>query len=159
VCARLFGIVGAHRAYFGRKDFQQLAVVRRLVADLAIRTEIVDVPTVREPDGLALSSRNAYLGPEQRVAACVLSRSLAAAQRAYAGGERAGAALAAAIQAEAARQPLLALDYAAVVAPDTLEPADRTDDGSVALIAGRIGNTRLIDNTVLSERPIVLLSH
>jgi pantoate--beta-alanine ligase len=155
VVAKLFTIAGACRAYFGLKDFQQLAVVRRMARELSLPVEVVGCPIVREADGLALSSRNVRLSPAERQAATVLSRALVAGRGALSGGERSGAAVAAAMRAVAATEPLVALDYAAVVAADTLEEvvtvADTVpvgDEGSLRLlIAAQVGPVRLIDNS------------
>lgn len=146
---RLFQTVPADAAYFGAKDWQQTLVVKRMVRDLATPIEIVVCPTVREPDGLAMSSRNAYLAPADRRRAAALSASLAAAAAAWGAGEQADA-IAAAMRAhlEAAG---VAVDYAAIVDAETLEKI--TDSGpAVALVAGRLGSTRLIDNRLLPSR-------
>jgi pantoate--beta-alanine ligase len=134
------------RAYFGEKDYQQLQVVRRLAADLLPEVTIVGCPTVREPDGLALSSRNVYLTPDERPHALALYRALSHAQALLAAGERAGAALEAAMRAVLADAPKVAVDYAAVVDADTLEPLARVDRTGRALLAARLGSVRLIDN-------------
>ncbi len=140
---KLFHIVGCDRAYFGRKDAQQLAVVRRIVRDLDLPVQVVPVATVREPDGLALSSRNAYLDAGQRAQAPGLSAGLFRARAAWAEGERDRARIEA-----LARSPGLAYDYAALVDPDTFEPARR--EGPALLVAAvRLGSTRLIDNVSL----------
>ena len=151
VVAKLFSIVGPCRAFFGEKDFQQLAVVRRMVADLSMPVEVVGGETVREADGLAMSSRNAYLSSEQRAAAPVVHRALRAGAAVVLAGERDPAAVRAAIAAVVAEEPLGELDYAEVVlasdlsVPSTLDPADAPDDLRV-LAAVRFGTTRLIDN-------------
>jgi pantoate--beta-alanine ligase len=151
VVAKLFTIAGACRAYFGLKDFQQLAVVRRMARELSLPVEVVGCPIVREADGLALSSRNVRLSPEERQAATVLSRALAAGRAALAGGERSGIAVGAAMTAAVATEPLVALDYAVVVDADTLEEAVSVvdlDHGSLRLlIAAQVGPVRLIDNS------------
>jgi pantoate--beta-alanine ligase len=134
------------RAYFGEKDYQQLQVVRRLTADLLPEVAIVGCPTVREPDGLALSSRNVYLAPEERPHAVALYRALTRAQALLAAGEGVGATLEAAMLAELATAPGLAVDYAAVVDAATLEPLERLDGPGRALLAARLGAVRLIDN-------------
>jgi len=149
VVAKLFHIVQPHRAYFGQKDAQQLAVIRRLVSDLNIDLEVVACPTVREPDGLALSSRNAYLNPAERQAATVLYRGLRGAVHAYQGGERDSERLEAAVCAIVAVGPLARLQYAACVRPDSFEPARPSADDTVLAVAATIGPTRLIDNTIL----------
>jgi len=145
VVAKLFLMTGADRAYFGEKDYQQLQVVRRLARDLDIPIEVVGCPTVREADGLALSSRNVYLTSEQRPRAGALSRGLRAAQAAHAAGERSGERLEALILGEL-RQAGLSVDYAAVVDADTLEPLARVEVTARALVAARLGTVRLIDN-------------
>jgi pantoate--beta-alanine ligase len=148
VVAKLFSLSGSCRAYFGEKDFQQLAVVRRMVADLSIPVEIVSCPTVREPDGLALSSRNARLSPEERQAAAVLSRALSAGRAAMANGARLVAEVDEAMAAVVAQEPLVTLDYAATVEPATLvEPSILGGAGPLRLlIAAQVGPVRLIDN-------------
>jgi pantoate--beta-alanine ligase len=148
VVAKLFSIAGPCRAYFGEKDFQQLAVVRRLVADLSLPVVVVGCPTVREADGLALSSRNVRLSGRERAAAAVLSRALAAGRAAAEDGVRTGAALAAVMRRVVAQEPLVHLDYAAAVdADDLVEAGELVDPSSVRLlIAAQVGPVRLIDN-------------
>ena len=147
VVAKLFYLVQPDRAYFGQKDAQQAVIIRRMVADLNFPVEVVIGPTVREPDGLALSSRNVYLTPAQRRAAPVLYRALQRARRLLQQGERDGAALTLAMEREIGSEPLAVAEYAAVVAPRTLEPLERVADGEVLLlVAARVGGTRLIDN-------------
>jgi pantoate--beta-alanine ligase len=149
VVAKLLHLVGPSRAYFGQKDAQQLAVVRRMVADLAFPNEVVACPTVREPDGLAVSSRNAHLSAEERARAAVLHRSLDAGHAAFTAGERDPAAV------EAVAYELLAavrgveVDYVALVEPDSFEPAKQAEAGQVLAVAARVGRTRLIDNVIL----------
>ncbi len=147
VVTKLFAIAGPCAAYFGEKDYQQLLVVRRLVTDLSLPVVVVACPTVREPDGLALSSRNRYLSPPERAAAPVLYWALLAGKRAI---EEEGATdpaqVRAAMRAVAGREPLLALDYAEVASPEDLSsPATITAEVRL-LIAGRLGRARLIDN-------------
>ncbi len=149
VVARLLGIVGPQVAYFGEKDWQQLQVVRRMVRDLAIPVQIAPCPIVREPDGLALSSRNVYLEPEQRQYATALSRALQAGQGRVADGERDALAVRQAIEAVLLDTPGLRPDYVAVVDPESLEPLERLDRPARALIAARLGKVRLIDNAPL----------
>jgi pantoate--beta-alanine ligase len=149
VVAKLLHLVGPARAYFGQKDAQQLAVVRRLVADLAFPNQVVACPTVREPDGLAVSSRNAYLSAAERRRAAVLNRALEAGRAAFAAGERDPAGVEA-----AARQLLegaagVETDYVALVDPDSFEPAKQAAPGLVLATAARVGRTRLIDNVIL----------
>lgn len=153
VVLKLFGIFEPARAYFGQKDYQQLKVVERLVSDLLMPLSIVPVPTVRDGDGLAMSSRNAYLNGAERAAAAVLYRSLEAVRVAHEEGESAASALAAAMDAMLAAEPLASREYAAVVDPETLEPLVTVGEAAVALIAARIGNTRLIDNAFIGTPP------
>ena len=160
VVAKLFSIAGPCRAYFGEKDFQQLAVVRRLAADLMLPVEVVGCPTVREADGLALSSRNVRLSPEERRAAAVLWRALSAAQATVSTGLCSGSALAQVMRDAMALEPLVRLDYAGAVDADSLAEVDMVSDPSSVrlLIAAVVGPVRLIDNapalaeTELSER-------
>jgi pantoate--beta-alanine ligase len=133
------------RAYFGQKDGQQTVVVRRLVRDLGLPVEIVVCPTVREHDGLALSSRNQYLSPEERRAAAVLFRALSAAAAAHQRGERDGERLRDLIRREVEGEPLGALDYASVADPETLEELSRVDGPALASLAVRFPSARLID--------------
>jgi pantoate--beta-alanine ligase len=148
VVAKLFNLTRPHLALFGEKDWQQLQVIRTMVRELAFGIEIVGMPIVREPDGLALSSRNAYLSPPERERALALSRALAAAREAVVRGERDAATL-----AGAARRTLQAsvdrVDYVEVVHPQTLAPVARAEPGSVLLLAAFVGRTRLIDNARL----------
>ncbi len=154
VVLKLLNLVGPGRAYFGEKDWQQLAVVRRMVRDLSVPVEIVGVPTVREVSGLALSSRNSYLTPEERERASVLSRALRAVQSAAASGERDTAALREAGRAVLAEEPDLALDYLAVVDGDMRErPAVENDPMTRVLVAARLFGVRLIDNMALFPEP------
>jgi pantoate--beta-alanine ligase len=148
VVAKLFAMAGRCRAYFGEKDFQQLAVVRRLAADLSFPVEVVACPTVREPDGLALSSRNAYLSAEERAVAPLLHAALLEGADAVAAGETDPAAVAAAVAATVAAEPRFRLDYAAAVDPATLAvPAALAPGQEVRLlVAAHLGTTRLIDN-------------
>lgn len=151
VVLKLLHLVRAERAYFGEKDYQQLRVVERMVRDLNVPTTIVACPTVREPDGLALSSRNAYLSPVERRAATVLWRALTAARAECAKGERSGEALRRDVEEMIGREPLARLDYAAVADPMTLEPVERIDDrGAICCLAAWIGQVRLIDNLLLA---------
>jgi pantoate--beta-alanine ligase len=146
VVAKLFNVVGPCHAYFGEKDFQQLAVVRRLVADLAFPVEVVGCPTVREPDGLACSSRNARLSAEERAAAPVLYRALREAAEAVASGGHDSERVRGVMRDRVAAEPLAALDYAEVVDSATLTPLDRVSGEVRLLLAARFGGTRLIDN-------------
>jgi pantoate--beta-alanine ligase len=147
VVTKLFWAVRPDRAYFGQKDAQQAAVVTRLAAELNTGIEIRVCPIVREPDGVALSSRNAYLSKAEREAATVLSRALSGADEAYLGGERDNKVLRALLHARLAAEPLAATDYAEVV-----DPTDFRSPGRLAVLAVRIGSTRLIDNHLLGDR-------
>jgi pantoate--beta-alanine ligase len=149
VVAVLFGLAGAERAYFGQKDAQQTVVVRRMTADLAIPTDIVVCPTVREPDGLALSSRNALLSPLERSAAGVLFRALRGAAARYEAGERNGNVLRATMRAILAEEPLARPEYVSVADAATLTELDRVEGPAILSLAVRIGSTRLIDNIPL----------
>jgi pantoate--beta-alanine ligase len=149
VVAKLFAIVGPCRAYFGEKDFQQLAVVRRMVLDLSLPVDVVGCPTVREPDGLAMSSRNAYLSPDERAAAPVLHEALLAGAEAVRAGERDPGTVRAVMEAVVAGEPLAHLDYAAVVDAATFEVPDPLRGTLRFLIAARFGRARLIDNVGL----------
>jgi pantoate--beta-alanine ligase len=149
IVAILLGLFGADRAYFGQKDAQQLLVVRRMAGDLGIATEIVACPIVREPDGLALSSRNVRLTPGQRAAAPVLRRALLAARAAYEAGERDGAALRGAMAEVLATEPVAAPEYVSCADPDTLRELARVDGPALLSMAVRFGELRLIDNEPL----------
>ena len=149
VVAKLLHLVGPSRAYFGQKDAQQLAVVRRMVADLAFPNEVVACPTVREPDGLAVSSRNVYLSAEERARAAVLNRSLEAGRDAFTAGERDPAAIEMAAEELLAAVPGVEVDYVALVEPEGFEPAKQAEAGQVLAVAARVGRTRLIDNVIL----------
>jgi pantoate--beta-alanine ligase len=149
VVLKLFGLVRPTRAYFGQKDAQQLAVIRQMVRDLNLPVEIVAGPTMREPDGLAMSSRNAYLSPAERRAATVLYRALTVARDRYNAGERAAEVLRHVMHSTLSEEPLARLDYAEVVNADTMEVPARVEAGALLVIAARIGTTRLIDNMAL----------
>jgi pantoate--beta-alanine ligase len=151
VCTKLFNIVQPDRAYFGQKDYQQFKIIERLVADLNMPLTVMLVPTVREPDGLAMSSRNRYLGVPERKAATVLYRALKVAEERFTAGERSGAALRSAMVEVVEAEPLARLDYAAIAHADTLDRLTTVSNRAVALIAVRIGNTRLIDNILLGS--------
>jgi pantoate--beta-alanine ligase len=146
VVVKLFAAIQPDRAYFGQKDAQQVAVVQRLARDLDLGVEIRVGPTVREPDGLALSSRNAYLGPAERLAATSLSTALRLAADAYAGGEHRPEALRKILRTRLEAEPLARIDYAEIVDPATFQAP-----GSLAVLAVWIGTTRLIDNHDLSQ--------
>ena len=149
IVAKLLNVVRPDLAFFGEKDYQQLALVRRLVSDLDIPTGIVGCSVVREHDGLALSSRNVYLSAEERKRAVVLSKALDAAAEALAWGERSGTALAGLMAGVIGAEDGVVLDYAAVVDPETLAPLDSVDGPGRALVAARFGTTRLIDTCEL----------
>ncbi len=146
VVTKLFEIVRPDCAFFGQKDAAQVAVLRKLVTDLDMDVEIVVCPIVREPDGLAMSSRNAYLTPEQRQQALVLQRSLLVVQKALADGEQSSAKLIAIGEHVIAEEPGARLDYFAIVNPDTLEAVADVSRGALVAVAAYVGATRLIDN-------------
>lgn len=149
VVAKLFNIVGPCRAYFGEKDAQQLAVMRRLVRDLVFPVEIVGCPTVREPDGLAMSSRNAYLSPEEREAADCLLLALSKAAEMVRGGERDAARLVAVMARVIGSRSVARIDYVAVVDEGTFEEVRAITGPARAVVAARFGHARLIDNLAL----------
>jgi pantoate--beta-alanine ligase len=151
VVAKLFHLVEPDVACFGRKDIQQATLIRAMVRDLDWPLEIVVVPTVREPDGLALSSRNAYLSPADRRRAVVLSTALRAAHEAFRRGETAAAAIERAARDALAAEPEAVVEYVAVAEPRTLAPVAAVDAATVVALAARIGGTRLIDNIILGE--------
>jgi pantoate--beta-alanine ligase len=163
VVTKLFSIVGPCRAYFGRKDAQQLAVVTRLALDLDLPVEVIGCPLVREHDGLAMSSRNAYLMPDDREAARTLSRALFVVAEAIQRGERDAAPLLALLDDVLGAQPGIAVDYRAIVDAATLEPVERltaasSESGTLVALAAFVGRARLIDNitvTVSGERATV----
>jgi pantoate--beta-alanine ligase len=147
VVGKLLHLTAPDVAFFGQKDAQQLALIRRMVRDLDFPVEVVGVPTVREPDGLALSSRNVYLSPGERAAALALSRALKAGETVAAQGPE---AVLAAAQATLDQEPRLKQDYLALVDPDTLAPLDRSHDAALLAVAAWSGSTRLIDNVTIS---------
>jgi pantoate--beta-alanine ligase len=151
VVAILFDLVGAERAYFGQKDAQQVLVIRQMARDLAIPTDVIACPTVREPDGLALSSRNVHLSSDERAAAPVLRRALLAARRRWEAGERSGDVLRTVMSEALAAEPLATPAYVSVADGRTLAELDRIVDDAPALLslAVRFGPTRLIDNDLL----------
>ncbi len=154
VVAKLFNLTRPTRAYFGQKDAQQCAVIRRMAQDLNFDLEVVICPTVREPHGLAMSSRNAYLTADERIRAGVLFRALSAAQAAYRSGERDAAILRKMMSDILAAEPLARPDYVSVADLDTLEEIDGVADGpSLASLAVRFGRARLIDNVILDSKP------
>ncbi|MEF2845222.1 MAG: pantoate--beta-alanine ligase [Eggerthellaceae bacterium] len=146
VVCKLFNIVTPDRAYFGQKDAQQLLVVRRMVRDLNFNIEVVGCPIVREADGLAKSSRNTYLNPEERKATRVLHRALTAGQTLCEQGERNAAVIKEAIKGVLGTEPLANPEYVEVVSTQTVKPVDRIEGEVLCAIAVRIGKTRLIDN-------------
>jgi pantoate--beta-alanine ligase len=149
VVAKLFNAFQPNRAYFGQKDAQQAVVIRRMIKDLNFPVEPVICPTVRETDGLALSSRNAYLNPEERKAATVLYRALVSAKNSYENGEREGDALRAVMQSAIDSEPLAEAEYVSAADPDTLHELQESGSGVLLSMAVRIGKTRLIDNMLL----------
>ena len=149
VVAKLFNIIQPTRAYFGQKDAQQAIVIRKMVADLNMNLEIVTVPTVREPDGLAMSSRNAYLNPQQRQAATVLYQALSLAQKLWSQGEKDAQRLRQEMIALIQKQPLATIDYVSIADAETLDELDTVRPPALVSLAVRIGSTRLIDNIVL----------
>jgi pantoate--beta-alanine ligase len=153
VVLKLLEIVQPHFAYFGRKDAQQVRLISQMVRDLNLDTEIVVCPIVRESDGLALSSRNAYLAAEERKAATVLHRALAAARDEIRSGTRDALQLQSAIQSVLSAQPLAAMDYVEVVDAETFEPVTRISRPSYILLAAFLGKTRLIDNLYIEPAP------
>jgi pantoate--beta-alanine ligase len=151
VVAKLFNVFEPTRAYFGQKDAQQVAVIRQMVRDLAIHVDVVACPIVREPDGLAMSSRNALLDPAERKAAVVLSQSLRAAQAEWERGQRDGDHLRAAMRAVLDAEPLARVDYVSAADPITLQEISGAADRALLSMAVFVGTTRLIDNVVLGE--------
>jgi pantoate--beta-alanine ligase len=149
VCAKLFNILEPDRAYFGQKDAQQLAVIRKMVKELNMNLEIVACPTVREPDGLAMSSRNAYLGPDERKAATVLYQSLELAKKLYAEGERDAGKIRREMTALIKQQALARIDYVSIADNETLEELVEIHAPALVSLAVKIGKPRLIDNIVL----------
>lgn len=151
VVAKLFHLVEPDLACFGQKDIQQLTLVRRMVCDLDWPIEIIAVPTVREPDGLALSSRNAYLSSDDRMKAVVLSQALQAAHHAWCEGEQRAAVIESRMREELRRYPQIEVEYIAIVEPETLAPIVTVNGHTVVAIAARVGGTRLIDNICLAQ--------
>lgn len=150
VVAKLFNLVMPHRAYFGQKDYQQSVVVRRMAADLNCNLEIVVLPTVREPDGLAMSSRNTRLTPEQRRAASVLYRSLRCADEQVRAGEYSAKTVLEEVRRTIETEPLARIDYVAACDPETLQPLDYISGSVLIALAARFGETRLIDNLLIT---------
>ena len=161
VVAILFDLVGAERAYFGQKDAQQVMVIRQMARDLAIGTEVVACPTIREPDGLALSSRNVHLSAEERAAAPVLRRALLAARARWEAGEAHADRLRDAMFEVLTQEPLVNVEYVSIADGTSLAELDQVDRPALASLAVRFGTTRLIDNEILdrtegtgAERPV-----
>jgi len=152
VVAKLFHIVEPDAAFFGQKDAAQVAIIRRMTADQNFPVEIVACPIVREPDGLAMSSRNAYLDPQQRKQALVLHRSLLRANKLWEAGERDATKIVAAAQEEFAAEKSVRLDYLEIVDPDSLDPLEDVANGALVAVAAFVGQTRLIDNLLLPKR-------
>src|SRR6202047_1847918 len=150
IVAKLLHVIEPDAAFFGQKDAAQLALIRRMVEDLNFGIEIVACPIVRESDGLAMSSRNAYLNREERGRALVLQRSLHQVQQEFQKGERIAARLIAAAKKVFAREPQVVLDYFEIVDPDTLDPVERISKKTLVAVAAYAGSTRLIDNAVLN---------
>jgi pantoate--beta-alanine ligase len=151
VVLKLFNIVRPDYAFFGQKDAQQVVILRRMVEDLNAKVEIRAMPIIRDPDGLAMSSRNVYLSAEERRAALVLSKSLAEARRMFEKGERAADPIREGLCRTIAAEPLARIDYAEVVNPGSLEPVERLDGEVLVALAVYVGKTRLIDNTILGS--------
>ncbi|MCI8508037.1 MAG: pantoate--beta-alanine ligase [Lachnospiraceae bacterium] len=149
VVAKLFHIIPAHRAYFGQKDAQQLAIIRRMVIDLDFDIEIIGCPIIRETDGLAKSSRNTYLSEEERKQAVILNASLEEAMKAIEEGEQDAAAIKAKITEQLNTCPLARIDYVEVVSFDNIQPIDKIEGAVLIAIAVYIGTTRLIDNRII----------
>jgi pantoate--beta-alanine ligase len=147
--AKLFNIVQPSRAYFGQKDAQQVMVIKRMVADLNMGIEIVVVPTLRESDGLAMSSRNIYLSPKERQAAMILFKALTLARQLRRGGEKDAEEIRRQMTALIQKEPLAQIDYVSIADAETLEELNLLDRPAVASLAVRIGKTRLIDNMPL----------
>jgi pantoate--beta-alanine ligase len=152
VVLKLFNIVSPDYAIFGQKDAQQAIILRRMAEDLNLDLKIEVLPTVREPDGLAVSSRNIYLNPHERRAALVLFRSLEEARRMFDGGEKKAAVIREQMLRTIAGEPLAKIDYVEIVDPQTFEPVDRIENEVLVATAVFIGSTRLIDNTILEPK-------
>jgi len=149
VVARLFELVSPDRAYFGQKDAQQLLVIRKMIADLGMNLEVVSMPTVRESDGLAMSSRNTCLNPEERKQAVVLYQALTLAKRLYNDGEKDAAAIRRKMTALIQKQPSAAIDYISIADAEILEELEEVRPPALVSMAVKIGKTRLIDNVVV----------
>lgn len=151
ICCKLFNVVRPHSAIFGKKDYQQLVVIKRMVADLNLDVEIIGLDTVREPDGLAMSSRNTYLGSEERAAALAISQSLLTAKELYDQGERDGARIREAVIQRLEASPLIRPDYVKIADVLTLKDLAWLETEALLAIAARAGQVRLIDNYVFGE--------
>ncbi|MDD5434434.1 MAG: pantoate--beta-alanine ligase [Nitrospira sp.] len=149
VVLKLFNIVKPHKAFFGQKDFQQTVILRRMAEDLNTGVDIVVLPTVREEDGLAMSSRNKYLSQDERKAATVLYRSLNNAKNMFESGGKSADRLRTEITSMVTREPLAQLEYIIIAHPETLQEEQEAGEGTVIAIAARVGKTRLIDNIIL----------
>ncbi len=159
VVLNLFNIVQPTRAYFGQKDAQQLVVIRKMVNDLKLNVGVVPCPTIRETGGLAMSSRNVFLSPDERRAALILFRALSLSERLWRTGERDANKLRDRIQGLMAREPLASVDYVSVAHPETLQELETMDGPALVSLAIRIGETRLIDNVTVGEkRPSPILA-
>lgn len=150
VVAKLFNIVEPHMAFFGQKDAAQVAIIRRMVRDVNFPVEIIACPIVREPDGLAMSSRNAYLNPQEHTSALVLHRALQAVEESFRHGERNAEALAESGKQVIAQEHGVKLDYLDIVDPDSLEPIDQVNRTALVAVAAIVGTTRLIDNVLVN---------
>ncbi len=150
VVCKLFNIIAPDRAYFGQKDAQQLAVIKRMARDLDIPVEVIGCPIVREPDGLAKSSRNAYLQPDERTAARVLNRSLRLAEEAVAAGERDSQILMSIIRDVMTAESRVRIDYIEIVDPNSMRPLPRLEGSVLIAVAAYVGKARLLDNTVVN---------
>ena len=158
IVIKFLSLVQPTKAYFGQKDAQQLAIIRKLACDFNLPVEIVGCPIAREASGLAMSSRNQYLTTEQKQQACVLYRALQQASKTFASADRTAAALIAVARAEVAGEPAIKLEYAELVDPDTLTPLEVVETSGLLAVAARVGSTRLIDNIILrNRRPIVAI--
>ncbi len=151
VCTKLFNIVQPASAYFARKDAQQLLVIKKMVKDLNLPLEIVTCPTIRERDGLAMSSRNTYLNPEQRQAAVVLYKSLILALHTYESGERKAGTIRGKMTVLIEQEPLAQIEYISVADTETLQELDKIEEKALVSMAVKIGTTRLIDNVILED--------
>ena len=158
IVAKLFHIVEPKVAFFGQKDAAQVAIIRRMVRDLNLPVEITVCPIVREPDGLAMSSRNAYLDPEQRRQALVLHRALLRITQLAESGEQSAASLIAAAREVFAQEKSVRPDYVEIVDPETLDPVDDISSGALAAVAAYVGVTRLIDNIVIKRKKVTVSS-